>query len=166
MAQSVRSGDSGNIEAAAAARYFPALFGANFTRGGQNGTNSALNYGYAILRGCMARYLAVYGFMPSLGLHHKSELNSFNLADDLMEPFRPVVDLLVCSAVNPEDDLCPDVKRLLFNCLNLDILSGKQKHSVTYAMERTVQSLQRSLADGENALLLPGLLPLNQHRYE
>ena len=166
MAQSVRSGDSGNTEAAAAARYFPALFGADFTRGGLNGINSALNYGYAILRGCMARYLAVYGFMPSLGLHHKSELNSFNLADDMMEPFRPVVDLLVYSAVNPEDDLCPEIKRLLFNCLNLDILSGKQSHSVAYAMERTVQSLQHSMAEGENALLLPKLLPLNQHRYE
>ena len=166
LAQSVRSGDSGNTEAAAAARYFPALFGADFTRGGLNGINSALNYGYAILRGCMARYLAVYGFMPSLGLHHKSELNSFNLADDMMEPFRPVVDLLVYSAVKPDEELCPELKRLLFNCLNLDIGSGNQRHSVAYAMERTVQSLQRSLTEGENALLLPKLLPLNQHRYE
>ena len=166
MASSVRSGDSGNTEAAAAARYFLALFTPDFTRGKENGINSALNYGYAILRGCMARYLTLYGFMPALGLHHRSELNSFNLADDMMEPFRPVVDLMVYSGVDASDDLSPEVKRMLFNCLNLDILSGGQKHSVSCAMERAVQSLQRSMARNENVLVLPQLLPLNQHRYE
>jgi len=166
MASSVRSGDSSNTEAAAAARYFPTLFDPDFTRGKENGINAALNYGYAILRGCMARYLTLYGFMPALGLHHRSELNSFNLADDMMEPFRPVVDLMVYSGVDTSDDLSPEVKRMLFNCLNLDILSGGQKHSVSYAMERAVQSLQRSTAKNENVLVLPQLLPLNQHRYE
>lgn len=166
IAASVRSGDSGNAEAQAAARYFPALFQKGFTRSADNGINSALNYGYAILRGCMVRYLASYGFLPMLGLHHKSELNSFNLADDMMEPFRPVVDLMTYTLFNSDDELTPDKKRLLFNCLNLDITSGGQKHSVAYAMERAVQSLQRSMNRGENALVLPGLLPLNQHRYE
>ncbi len=166
MAGSVRSGDSANTEAAAAARYFPSLFGPGFTRGSENGINSALNYGYAILRGSMARYLAAYGFMPALGLHHRSELNSFNLADDMMEPFRPVVDLMVYSGVDPSEELCPEHKRLLFNCLNLDILSGGQRHSVAYAMERAVQSLRHSVSQNENALVLPRLLPLNQHRYE
>ncbi len=166
MVASVRSGDSSNIEAAAAVRYFPALFGSGFTRSNENGINSALNYGYAILRGCMARYLAAYGFIPALGLHHRSELNSFNLADDMMEPFRPVVDLMVYSGVEASDELCPEVKRMLFNCLNLDILFGGQKHSVAYAMEQTVHSLQRSLIQNKNVLVLPQLLPLNQHRYE
>lgn len=166
IAAAVRSGDSGNAEAQAAARYFPALFQKGFTRSADNGINSALNYGYAILRGCMARYLAAYGFLPMLGLHHKSELNSFNLADDMMEPFRPVVDLMTHTLFNADDELTPDKKRLLFNCLNLDIASGGQKHSVAYAMERAVQSLQRSMNRGENGLVLPVLLPLNQHRYE
>lgn len=166
IASSVRSGDSGNAEAQAAARYFPALFQKGFTRSADNGINSALNYGYAILRGCMARYLTVYGFLPMLGLHHKSELNSFNLADDMMEPFRPVVDLMTFTLFDADDELTPDKKRLLFNCLNLDIISGGQKHSVAYAMERAVQSLQRSMNCGENGLVLPELLPLNQHRYE
>lgn len=166
MADTVRSGDTGNVEAAAAARYFPALFGRGFTRSLVTGINSALNYGYAILRGCMARYLAVYGFLPAYGLHHKSELNSFNLADDMMEPFRPVIDLMVFSMIDEADDLTPDKKRLLFNCLNLDVRSGGQRHSVAYAMERTVHSLQRSFTTGEAKLILPELLELKQHSYE
>lgn len=166
IASAVRSGDSGNAEAQAAVRYFPALFQKGFTRSADNGINSALNYGYAILRGCMARYLASYGFLPMLGLHHKSELNSFNLADDMMEPFRPVVDLMTYTLFDADDELTPDKKRLLFNCLNLDISSGGQRHSVAYAMERAVQSLQRSMNRGENGLVLPVLLPLNQHKYE
>ncbi len=166
MAESVRSGDSGNVEAAAALRYFPALFGRGFTRGYDNGINAGLNYGYSILRGYVARCLAVYGFLPVLGLHHSSELNNFNLADDLMEPFRPVVDLLVSTLFDEDTGLTPQNKRLLFNCLNLDILSGGQHHSVAYAIEREVQSLARSLSEGESCLILPELLELKQHSYE
>lgn len=92
-AKAVTSGDKDNLEASAAAYYFPALFGAGYTRRNEDTRNAALNYAYAILRGYMARCLAVYGFLPCLGLHHDSELNQFNLADDLMEPFRPVADL-------------------------------------------------------------------------
>lgn len=166
MAASVRSGDGGNAEAAAAARYFPALFGKGFIRNSDNGINAALNYGYAVLRGCMARYLAAYGFLPALGLHHKNELNSFNLADDLMEPFRPLVDLLTFVCFDENTELIPENKRQLFNCLNLEMLSGGQRHSTAYAMERLVHSLARSLDRGEAALLLPGLLDLKQHSYE
>ena len=166
MAAQVRSGDAGNTEAAAALRYFPALFGRGFVRGKENGINAGLNYGYAILRGCVARFLAVYGFQPAFGLHHKSELNSFNLADDLMEPFRPVVDRLVYLCFEEDTELTPENKRLLFNCLNLDILSGGQRHSVAYATERLVQSLARSLERNEPGLLLPELVELRQHSYE
>lgn len=166
MAERVRSGDSENVEAAAAQFYFPVLFGEGFTRGEDNGTNVRLNYGYAVLRGCIARYLAVYGFLPSLGLHHRSTLNAFNLADDLIEPFRPVVDLLVVRSITEDEELSPPQKRLLFNCLNLDILSGKQHHSVSYAIERLVQSLSRSAERPEAGLILPTLLETEQHRYE
>lgn len=121
MADNVGSGDPKNIEAVAAQQYFPALYGEGFTRDSEVSINSALNYGYAILRGCVARNLAVYGFLPSLGLHHHNEMNNFNLADDLMEPFRPVVDLLVARMPLPQDSLTPECKRLLFNILNLDV---------------------------------------------
>lgn len=166
MAAQVRSGDAGNTEASAALRYFPALFGSGFTRGQDNGINAGLNYGYAILRGCVARYLAVYGLLPALGLHHKSGLNNFNLADDLMEPFRPIVDRIVYLCFEEDTELTPENKRQLFNCLNLDILSGGQRHSVAYAAERLVQSLVRSLETGEPKLILPELVELKQHRYE
>ena len=166
MAEDVHSGDTENTEAVAAARYFPALFGKGFTRNADSGINSALNYGYAILRGSMARYLTVYGFLPAFGIHHRSELNSFNLADDLMEPFRPLIDLMTFVNFESTVALTPNAKRLLFNCLNLDILSDGQRHSAAYAMERTVQSLQRSLANGKNCLITPELLDLKQHCYE
>lgn len=162
----VRSGDPDNPEATGAQLYFPSLFGASFTRNQECGINSALNYGYAILRGAMARYLCVYGYLPAFGLHHRSTLNAFNLADDLMEPFRPVVDRLVCLSIPDQDPLTPHYKRQLFNCLNLEILSGGQRHSVSYAMERLVQSLGKALQSKEQALLLPELLELRQHRYE
>ena len=83
-AKAVTSGDKDNVEASAAAYYFPALFGEGYTRRNEDTRNAALNYAYAILRGYMARCLTVYGFQPCLGLHHDSELNQFNLADDLM----------------------------------------------------------------------------------
>ena len=166
MAEEVRSGDSGNMEAVAAARYFPALFGKGFTRSIDNGINSALNYGYAILRGCMARCLTVYGFLPAFGLHHESGVNAFNLADDMMEPFRPLVDLMTYINFTGEDILSPEGKRLLFNCLNLDMLSGGQHHSAAYAMERMVMSLSRSVDEGKVLLILPELLEPKQHCYE
>lgn len=142
------------------------LFGQGFTRGEDNIINAGLNYGYAILRGCIARHLAAYGFLPSLGLHHRSALNAFNLADDLIEPFRPVADLLVSRSMDGADELASPQKRLLFNCLNLDILSGKQHHSVSYAIERMVQSLGRAAERSDTELILPTLLETAQHRYE
>lgn len=162
----VRSGDTENLEAVAAQFYFPMLIGENFFRGMDNGINAALNYGYAILRGSIARYLVVYGFLPVLGIHHHSTLNQFNLADDLIEPFRPLVDLLVVTYFDSEGELTPERKRLLFNCLNLDIRFGEQNHSTSYAIERMVRSLSRSFAESEVRLCLPELQALKQHRYE
>ena len=162
----VRSGDSENAEATAAQLYFPLLFGEGFTRGDESERNAGLNYGYAILRGCVARTLTVYGFLPALGLHHRSTLNAFNLADDLMEPFRPLVDLLVLSSMDPKDELTPERKRLFFNLLNLDILSGGQRHSVSYAVDLLVQSLRRALEEKTPELTLPTLIDLKQHGYE
>ena len=159
----VRRGDSENREATAAALYFPALFGDGFTRSAEaDARNAALNYGYAILRGCMARCLAVYGFIPWMGLHHESTLNAWNLADDMMEPYRPVVDLFVAAQVGPDAPLDTRLKSCLFNLLNMDIRSGGQRHSVDYAMERQTQSLRSDA----KTLVLPELMPLQPHSYE
>ena len=102
-ARRIRSGDAENLEGQAAASYFPKLFDANFHRSQDRWTNAALNYGYAVLRGTIARGLVAHGLLPSLGLFHASEQNAFNLADDLIEPFRPLVDLFVATQINRDD---------------------------------------------------------------
>ena len=168
MAAAVRSGDPGNVEAAAARRYFVQLFDEDFSRRSDNEINAALNYGYAVVRGSAARSLAVHGLLPALGLHHKNELNNFNLADDLMEPFRPVVDLLVRSALvdDGEEELTPAKKRLLFNVLNLDVKVEGKRLAVARAVDRLAAGLASILETGQGRLPLPELLELRQHTYE
>lgn len=168
LAATVTSGDAENVEGVAAGYYFNKLFGRGFTRGdGLDCRNAALNYGYAILRGNIARLLVSYGFIPAWGLHHRSELNAYNLADDLIEPFRPLVDLYVVRNISDTDSLNPKNKRALFNLLNMEMQSGEQKHSAAYAAERLVHSLLRCYGDYQNRLLLlPVLLELQQHQYE
>ena len=95
LAQHVTPGDISNHEAQAARSYWPLLFGKSFRRHGTDGINAALNYGYAVARACVARSLVAYGLIPAFGLHHKNDLNAFNLADDLIEAVRPLVDLHV-----------------------------------------------------------------------
>lgn len=113
----VKYGDTSNMEGTAAARYFKLLFGKDFTRGSENIVNAMLNYGYAVLRSMIAKNLVAYGFEPSLGIHHKSALNSFNLADDMIEPFRPIVDLFVRIYAEDEEELTTRVKTRLADLL-------------------------------------------------
>lgn len=162
----VLSGDANNIEATAALYYFKNLFSGTFNRGdGEDMRNSYLNYGYAILRGHIARLIASYGFMPMKGLHHKSELNAYNLADDFIEPLRPIVDLFVVQ-LNEWPELKIEHKQGLYNLLNMEIDSVGQKHSVSYAAERMIQSFTRCCQLKTKELFLPKLLPLKQHTYE
>ena len=86
IAKNVASGDSTNREGYAARLYFKLLFGTDFTRDDESNINAALNYGYAILRSYIAKTIVAYGLEPSLGIHHKSQLNQFNLADDITDP--------------------------------------------------------------------------------
>ncbi len=166
MAARVQSGDGSRLEAAAAF-YFPALFGAGFARGDETEiVNSALNYGYAILRGAVARKLACYGFTLCLGLNHRSALNAMNLADDIIEPFRPAADLLVAQKRELPESLTPDIKHELFGLLNIEMLSGGQYHSLSYAVDRLVQSLIRAINSVDEELVIPELLPIRQHAYE
>jgi len=167
IAKNVKSGDSGNSESHAAAKYFVALFGKGYTRGNAGDSRNAwLNYGYAIVRGCVARTLAVYGFFQAVGLHHHSRLNSFNLADDFMEPFRPMVDLFVAQNWEQGADLTPDIKRRLFNLVSHNVEIDTKKYALTYAIERTVQSFSSAILGKRKDLLLPYIVPLEQHEYE
>jgi CRISP-associated protein Cas1 len=117
----VRSGDPTNVEAQAARRYWSALFGAEFRRDREEGAlNAYLNYGYAILRGLVARSVCGAGLHPSLSLHHHNRYDSFALADDLMEPFRPAVDLAVWAMRESRavgDDVSKEGKREILKSL-------------------------------------------------
>lgn len=110
LARKVGSGDPENVEAQAARRYWPLLMGEGFRRDREaGGTNAMLNYGYAILRSLCARAVVAAGLHPSIGIHHANRGNAFALADDLVEPLRPLADALTLrlraagiETVNPE----------------------------------------------------------------
>lgn len=162
----VKSGDSDNIEAVAASKYFKLLFGNKFTRAGECGTNAALNYGYAILRGTIEKYLMAYGYEPSLGLFHKSSLNSFNLADDIIEPYRPLVDLFTAKFIDDEENLSTAKKAGLVNLLNNDVVIESKLFACARAIEKTVSSLSGFIQGNRDNLLLPEIIDLEQHSYE
>lgn len=167
LAGSVLSNDSDNREAVAAALYFPALFGEDFTRGSDDSRNAALNYGYAILRGGIARNLVTHGLEPCIGLHHRSELNQFNLADDLIEPFRPLVDLYVAQHFSGDEEvLTPRQKVGLFDLTRYLVEQAGKRYRVMLAVSRSCSSLANSIVEQKLALELPELLPLERHEYE
>jgi CRISPR-associated protein Cas1 len=169
LAANVRSGDPDNRESVAARLYFVALFGTGFSRSQARLINAALNYGYAVLRAAIARSLTAYGYVPALGLHHHNELNAYNLADDWLEPFRPLVDLCVHQhfAAAPERDLAPADKALLVSLLHHDVRVKAGCYSTLAAIDLTLQSLGRFYEQGRaDLLMLPELLPLALHAHE
>src|SRR5699024_9114835 len=95
LSQSVTFEDARNNEGHAAKLYFNTLFGEEFRRqrGAADIVNASLNYGYIVLRACVARAIVAYGLHPAFGIGHRNQFNAFNLADDCMEVFRPIVDL-------------------------------------------------------------------------
>lgn len=168
LGRRVRSGDAGNLEAQAAALYFSKLMGKGFDREKESWTNAALNYGYAVVRGAIARGLVAHGMLPSLGLFHASEQNAFNLADDLIEPFRPLVDLHVVTQMRQRRtdtfDLLPADKIALVSLLNVDVRMPQGEMTVLAAIEYSTESLLRLYeGDGPDALALPALIGLGQH---
>ena len=166
-ARRVRSGDPENLEGQSAAYYFPQLFGSGFHRGEERWVNAALDYGYSVLRGAIARGLVAHGLHPTVGLFHDSEQNAFNLADDLIEPFRPLVDLHVRKhAPAVEGDLSPQDKAALVALLNVDVLMPQGRMSVLSAVEYAVESLVRVYESGDSALELPAMIGLQAHRQE
>ena len=163
----VRSGDQDNLEGQAAAFYFTQLFGQGFYRAEERWANAALDYGYAVLRGAIARGLVAHGMHPPIGLFHASEQNAFNLADDLIEPFRPLVDLHVAKhPAMTEGDLSPQDKAALVALLNVDVGMPQGKMSALSAIEYAVESLARLFEQGDSELELPTLIGLQAHRLE
>ena len=167
LVRKVKSGDPENIEAQGARRYWSLLFGENFKRD-QNGAglNALLNYGYTVLRSATARAVIAAGLHPGIGLHHSNDNNAMRLVDDLMEPFRPMIDLKVWQLWrNGELSVSPETKRALVRTLYDDMQSNVGATPVMVCVQRLATSIaqiylgQRSTPD----LPLPGLpLALSQ----
>lgn len=157
LARKVRSGDPDNVEAQAARRYWPLLFGRDFRRNREaDGINAMLNYTYTVLRSGAARAVMAAGLHPSLGLAHRQRGNAFALADDLMEPFRPVADLLVHDLVEQgietvDRDSKPELARILIT----DMSTSVGASPVRICLQRLAQSLARCLAGEDRDLDLP-----------
>ncbi|MEV9546761.1 type II CRISPR-associated endonuclease Cas1 [Aliarcobacter butzleri] len=139
----VKSNDKEHIEATAAAYYFKELFDKDFTRNSlTDERNSALNFGYTVIRSSICRYLIAYGLNPSFGIHHSSELNAFNLADDLIEPFRPIVDLYVKRNIKKDTELSSSIKIELLKVLDEIVIYDNQRVQVSYCMKQIVANYQ------------------------
>lgn len=145
----VKSGDSDNLEARAAAYYWKNMFPTipDFTRGREGvPPNNLLNYGYAILRAIVARSLVASGLLPTLGIHHRNKYNAYCLADDIMEPYRPFVDRLVIEIMESGEDyneLSKGIKAKLLNIPVLDVMINNQRSPLMIAVGQTTASLAK-----------------------
>lgn len=156
IARRVRSGDPDNLEAQAARRYWPALMGPDFRRDrAAEGANALLNYGYAVMRATVARAIVAAGLHPTIGIFHANRGNAFALADDLVEPFRPLVDALVVSMLGQGvEALDPELKRRFARLIAFDVRIGEEASPVSVAAQRLAQSLARSFETGVAELTL------------
>lgn len=147
-ASEVKSGDSENMEARAAAYYWKNLFSIDgFTRDREGiPPNNLLNYGYAILRAIVARGLVSSGLLPTLGVHHHNRYNAYCLADDIMEPYRPYVDELVCQIVESGMEyevLTKEIKGRLLTIPTLEVTISGKRSPLMVAVGQTTASLYK-----------------------
>ena len=156
-------GDKRNVEATAAKRYFQALFGPPFRRTDEDVTNAALNYGYSIMRSAIARSLCAYGFHGELGIHHIGEGNPFNLADDLIEPWRPLVDYWTDEHMDELfDTLTASNRRELVGIVNRTVQWEGKKTAVRYAVDRYVAAFSRAVMEEDAACMrFPRIISLD-----
>ena len=166
MARRVRSGDPDNLEAQAAQRYWPRLFGKTFCRDREaKGVNVLLNYGYAVVRAAVARGVVAAGLIPSLGVHHRHRGNPFCLADDLLEPYRPYVDWRVRQMAGEDGESAPDLaeretRAALLSLFNETVRVGGRREPLLLALHTSAASLCRTLTGGDRTLALPEGLPV------
>jgi CRISPR-associated protein Cas1 len=160
-AAKVKSGDPENIEAQAARIYWQRMFGPEFRRNPVTpGINAMLNYGYAVIRGAVARAVVSAGLHPALGVHHRNQYNSFSLADDLMEPLRPLVDIKVyeVSELLPiTSELTPQIKRALLEILSWNCTIGERKFPLMVALHQYAASVRKVLAGEQKDVEIPVL---------
>ena len=162
-AKDVKSGDSDNLEARAAAYYWKNLFSSfgieNFVRGREEAPpNNLLNYGYAILRAIIARALVGSGLLPTQGIHHHNRSNAYALADDIMEPYRPFVDRKVLEIMKNGIDfteLNRDIKGTLLTIPTMDVIINGQRSPLMIAASTTTASLAKCFSGESRKLIFP-----------
>lgn len=155
----VKSGDITNQEARAAAHYFPLLFGEDFLRDRDDaGVNAALNYGYAVLRAMVARAIVGSGLHPALGIFHHGPMNPYNLADDLMEPLRPLVDELVFQTPPELLEAFPLSSQVRADLLQITVCTVKiagKPSAIQPALTRYVASCREAICGEGKKLVIP-----------
>jgi CRISPR-associated protein Cas1 len=161
LAAKVRSGDPDNIEAQAARRYWQLLFNSDFRRDrNADGINALLNYGYTVLRATVARSLMAAGLHPSIGLHHSNQFNPMRLADDLMEPFRPFVDIAVYRLTESgASEVDPEAKKILAGIMDKDMATARGAIPLKAAVQDMASSLGMIYEDKAERLVLPEAQP-------
>ncbi len=163
-AREVKSGDSENHEARAAAYYWKRIFPdfLEFRRERYGPPpNNLLNYGYAILRALVARGLVASGMLPTLGIHHRNQYNAYCLADDIMEPYRPFVDKVVCQIIRGNGkflEMTPLMKRALLEIPSMDVQLDGQKSPLMNAVQRTTASLAKCFEGKGRKILYPEMV--------
>lgn len=162
-AKEVKSGDSENHEAKAAAYYWKRVFPdfLEFSREREGlPPNNLLNYGYAILRALVARSLTASGLLPTLGIHHRNQYNPYCLADDIMEPYRPFVDKVVCHIIRGNGkflEMTPSMKKTFLEIPAMDVEIDGQKSPLMNAVQRTTASLAKCYEGKARKILYPSL---------
>lgn len=160
LLSSIVIGDPQNREGTVSRIYFKELFGDTFIRFNEDIINYALNYIYQIIRSKISQEIVAYGYLPSYGIHHKSELNAYNLADDFIEPFRPICDYYVHDILynSCDDYLTPEIKHKLVDILNINVKYNGSKFKLHIVMQFYVQNLFSFLETGEaNKIIFPEL---------
>ena len=158
LASKVLSGDSTNMEGVAASQYWKSFFEMDFKRERFGDyPNNFLNYGYAILRAAIARALSGSGLLNTLGIHHKSKYNAFALADDIMEPFRPIVDESVYGIMQnfEEQELNTQIKSELLQILTRTVYFKEEKSPLMVALQKTASSLQQCYTGDRKKIKYP-----------
>ena len=158
-AKQVMPHDGDNHESFSSAYYWQALLGESFVRDRYGPPpNNLLNYGYAILRAVTARALVSSGLHPSLGIFHKNKYNAYCLADDIMEPYRPLVDDMVIEIMHSGtnfEEITMEIKQILLQIPAMDVKIGKRSGPLMTAMSRTTSSLYDCMTGKKRKLLYP-----------
>ena len=163
-ANSVQSGDKTNRESVAASVYFRNLIKQGTRR--ESSFTAPLDYGYAVLRAGIGREAVAHGWLVSRGIHHDSDLNAFNLVDDLIEPFRPAIDLLICEK-QLDGELTPQNKAQLVSIFEMLVEVDGKKVSIQHAIELELHSLKTAIMETDATLLkLPKVMPFSVIHHE